>query len=536
MNALEVILLLFLVAVFLCWSAQKLRMPYPITLVLGGLVLGFIPSLPAPTYSPHLLLTIVLPPILYHAALLTSWREFKRNLRPIMLLAVGLVLFTTVGVTLLVHLLFPQLPWLVGALLGAIISPPDAVAATAVLKRLPVPKRVAIILEGESLVNDATALVLYKFAVAALVTGQFNATHALSQFFFAAFGGVGVGFVLARLFMMVHRKLRDPLMETMLSLTLPYTAFILAEHVNTSGVLAVVTAGIIRAWYQPQLFSPQARLQAMAVWDALVFILNCFVFILIGLYLHPIISEIGLKYSISLLGPAFLLVMAVMLIRIVWIFPATYAPRLLLPQLSRRDPPPPKGPVFIVAWCGMRGIVSLVAALALPKTTLSGAPFPFRDEILLIVFVVILATLLLPGLSLRPIIKRLKLQREGHERVEERQARQRATKQAIKFLSKRTERGDYPAPIVRAVQGEYSTRLACFDPEHHTMRPVSHNHAAPQHALQQLNRLKLKAVRAERQEIIRLRQAELISDEVMLKLLRELDYAELHYNTTYQHG
>jgi CPA1 family monovalent cation:H+ antiporter len=286
----ELIAGLLACAVALGWLARKLKLPYPIALVIGGAALGFLPFAPKIELEPNLVLVTILPPVLYVAALRTSWRDFKRNIRPIALLAVPLVIVTTAAIAWVIRMLVPDMPWAVAFALGAIVSPPDAVAATAVLNRLRIPGRVVTILEGESLVNDATGLVLYKFAVAAALTGAFSLPDATVQFFVVAVGGVLLGMLLGRLFVAIHGLLDDSLIEILLSLLLPYVAYLIAEAMHISGVLAVVAAGLVRARYAPEVFSAESRIQVQAVWNTFEFLMNCIAFILIGLQLNGIIG------------------------------------------------------------------------------------------------------------------------------------------------------------------------------------------------------------------------------------------------------
>ena len=293
MAALQVLLFLLLCALALGWLSRRVNLPYPIALVIGGSLLGFVPGLPQLGFDPQFLLVLVLPPILYQAALLTSWRDFKANLKPIGFLAFGLVIVTTLAVGVVLKLLVPGIPWAVAFVFGAIVSPPDAVAATAVLSRYNIPHRVVVVLEGESLVNDASGLVLYKFAVAAVMTGVFSLAEASVQFGLVAAGGIAVGMVIAWVFVQLHRHIGDPFIEVLVSMSIPYAAYIAAESVHLSGVLAVVAAGLFRGRHAPKMVSAQMRILARSAWNILVFLLNSFVFILIGLQLQGIVGRLG---------------------------------------------------------------------------------------------------------------------------------------------------------------------------------------------------------------------------------------------------
>src|SRR5438093_1357744 len=294
MILLEVLLFLLLCALALGWASRRLGLPYPIALVVGGGLLGFIPRLPQLDFDPQFLLVLVLPPILYQAALLTSWRDFKASLRTISLLAIGLVLATTLVVGAALKALIPEIPWAAAFVFGAIVSPPDAVAATAILSRLNMPRRIVTVLEGESLVNDASGLVLYKFAVAAVLSGTFSLADASIEFVLISAGGIAIGMLLGGLFVLLHRYLGDPFIEVLLSLSVPYMAYVLAESVGASGVLAVVAAGLLRGRYSPAMVSAEMRILARSVWNILVFMLNSLIFILIGLQLSDIVARLKL--------------------------------------------------------------------------------------------------------------------------------------------------------------------------------------------------------------------------------------------------
>jgi CPA1 family monovalent cation:H+ antiporter len=426
MNPIETILALLVAVAALAWVAARVGVAYPILLVLGGLAIGFVPGLPQVALNPDYVFVLFLPPLLYYAALLTTWRDFRANLRPISLLAVGLVIFTTVLVAAAAHYLIPGLSWAAAFVLGAIVSPPDAVAATAVTQRLRVPRRIVVILEGESLVNDATALVAYRFAIAAAAAGTFSLGGAGLEFVKVAVGGVAVGYAVGVAVAWIRQRLGDDSVESIVSLLTPYAAYLPAERMHVSGVLAVVTTGIYLSRRLPMISSARVRLRMYATWETLVFLLNGLIFILIGLQLRGILER--LRADDQPLGQLIAYAAAIsavaIAVRMLWVFPATYLPRLLSRRLRERDPSPPVGNVFVVAWTGMRGIVSLAAALAVPlKIPGTETPFPGRDLILFITFGVILATLVVQGLTLPPVIRWFKLTEDGEEKDEESTAR-----------------------------------------------------------------------------------------------------------------
>jgi CPA1 family monovalent cation:H+ antiporter len=521
-GAAEIFVGLLLAVAVLALVARKATVPYPILFVVGGLFLGLIPNLPKVRLDPDLVFLFVLPPLLYPAALFTSWRDFRANLRPISLLAIGLVLFTTVAIAYLAHY-FMGLSLAAGFVLGAIISPPDAIAATAIADRLKVPRRIVTILEGESLVNDATALVAYRFAVAAVVTGSFSLGHASVQFFLVGLGGNAMGLVVGWLAEQFHKRVDDPPIEITVSLLTPFVAYLTAERFGFSGVLAVVTAGLYLGMRMPELLTFRTRLRAGPIWEMVEFLLNGFVFILIGLQLPEVLSVLSHDPIPvhRLVWYALLISLAVILIRILWVFPATYLPRLLFRRLCRHDPHPPWRNVTIVAWTGMRGVVSLAAALALPLTVRDGSPFPGRDLVLFLTFVVILATLVLQGLSLPLLIRWLGIEGDLSMDQEEREARLKANKAALTRLDELAERDPAIDDALQRLRVEYEDHIRQVEgaePE---------NAGTPLRLFSsEYERLSHEALQIERMTIIKLRNQDVISDEVLRRIQRDIDLAE----------
>ena len=518
----EIFVGLLIAVAVLALLARRLHIPYPILFVLGGLLLGLIPKLPKVRLDPELVFLFFLPPLLFPAALFTSWRDFRYNIRPISLLAIGLVLFTTVAVAWLAHY-FMNLPLAAGFVLGAIVSPPDAIAATAIADRLHIPRRIVTILEGESLVNDATALVAYRFAVAAVATGSFSLARAGSEFVAAGLGGILIGVAVGWLAAQFHKRVEDAPIEITVSLLTPFVAYLAAERIGTSGVLAVVTAGLYLGWRLPELLSFQTRLRGGPVWEMVEFLLNGFVFILIGLQLPEVLDALSSNAIPirQLVWYALLISLAVILIRILWVFPAAYLPRLLSHRLRQRDPYPSWQHVTILAWTGMRGVVSLAAAMSLPLTTGSGSPFPGRDLILFLTFIVILATLVVQGLSLPPLLRWLGVKDDGSMEKEERAARLQANQAALATLE--------AVPGADAAKAEARQRLRIEYEDH--IRQVEG--ADPQSAGTPLRRfsteyerLSLKALNQERRTLIHLRNQNVISDEVLRRIQRDIDLAE----------
>ena len=516
MPLIEVLLFLLLCAMALGWIARRAGLPYPIALVLGGGVMGFVPHLPQLQFDPQYLLVIVLPPILYQAALLTSWRDFKANLRPIGLLAIGLVVATTLAVGAALKALVPDIPWAAAFVFGAIVSPPDAVAATSILSKLNMPRRIVTVLEGESLVNDASGLVIYKFAVAASLAGGFSLFEAGTQFVLISAGGIALGFLLGWVFVRLHPHLGDPFIEVLLSLSVPYAAYVLAEGLQLSGVLAVVAAGLLRGRYSPAMVSAEMRILARSVWNILVFILNSLIFILIGLQLSGVVKRLEGYSGWDLAAYALAISMIAILVRFAWVYFAEYLPVWIARARKREVPRPLAGEAFIVSWCGMRGIVSLAAALALPEVLPEGNPFPYRDLIIFLTFIVITVTLVVQGLTLENVIQRLMVGTDPSVHEEERHARLamgRAAQDAIDAFGER----EAAHPDLRArIREEFGDRLAA----------ASLLADQPDSAHAHARRIRMEAVRAERAALIRIWRDGGISDEVLHHLEEELDYEE----------
>ena len=411
-----IILSLLLAVSLLSMLSNKLGIAYPIFLVIAGLIIGLVPEIPDVTLDPNLVFIIFLPPLLYAAAWNTSWRDFKASRRPIALLAIGLVIFTSCIIALLSNWMIPGFSLPLGFLLGGIISPPDAVAATSVISKLKVPKKVVIILEGESLVNDASSLIVFRFALIAVLTGQFVLWKAGLSFFLSASMGIFIGLLIAAIIYLIHRFLpTDSVIDTAISLISPYIMYLAAEHFQYSGVLAVVSGGLFLSNYSHHYLNYESRLQLESVWNTLTFLLNGTVFILIGLQIPFIIQGMESYSKLEAVGYAFVISLASVIIRILWVYPATYLPRLLSKKIRETETRPDKKSVFIVAWSGMRGVVSLASALTIPLTLFKGEIFPHRNLILFITFSVILFTLVLQGITLPYIIKALRIEDNGKE-------------------------------------------------------------------------------------------------------------------------
>ena len=516
-----------LVAVFgLLIAAQWLRVPYPILLVVGGVAIAAIPGIPDVELDPELVLLILLPPLLYAAAFFTPLRELRRNVRTISPLAVGLVLATMVVVAIVAHEAL-DFGWAEAFVLGAIVSPTDPVSATAIMRRLSIPGRKVVILEGEALINDATALVAYKFAVAAVVTGSFSLAEASADFVLNAVGGIAIGIAVGSVVAAVRRRLDNPPVEVAIALFTAYFAYLPAEAAGVSGVLAAVTVGIYMGRLTSRLTTATTRIQGMAVFEILVFVLNSALFVLVGLQLPNVVDGIDDLKTAELLADGALIAATVILVRIAWVFPLSYLPRILWRRARTEDPWPSWRTTLLVAWAGMRGAVTLAAALALPLTIDSGTAFPNRELIIFLAFSVILATLLLQGLTLAPLIKLLGIDDADDDlEQEEIAARLRAAEAALDRLDELSGEEWALDDTVDRVRGAYTYRQRRF-----TARRVDGefdggiegdgiDYETRSEAYQRLVR---ELLDAQRSALIELRDSGTINNDVMRRLERELD-------------
>ncbi|HEX4203675.1 MAG TPA: Na+/H+ antiporter [Ktedonobacteraceae bacterium] len=516
---------LLVAIVILATVATRFHLPYAIVLVLGGLILGFVPGLPTIELDPQLLLFLFLPPLIYSSAWFTSWREFRANVRPIFLLSIGLVLATTALVAVVAHVLI-GLSWPVAFVLGAIVSPTDAVAASATAQSAGLSRRLVTVIEGESMVNDATGLVVYRFAVAVVVSGSFSFAQASFQFALVSLGGLLIGLLVSWPLAWFHRVMDNAPIEIALTLLTPFAAYLLAEALDVSGVLAVMAAGLSLSRQSARFFSANTRLQANAVWNVLVFLFNGFVFLLIGLQLHHVLEAVTSRDPLVLLWEALLVCLTVMLVRLLWVLPAAFPTRLfglLGRYLGERSTQTSWRNVLILSWTGMRGGVSLAAALALPLTLAGGKAFPERDLVLFLTFCVILATLVGQGLSLGPLIRLLRLPEDGTHEREHAQAHLTAARAALVRLDELegevwTTEEDL-AHLRSVYENKIQVYLARVDGNAETGNAVN---ARPE----QTRRLRQEILQAERTSVIRLRDQKYIDDEVLRVVERELDLEE----------
>ena len=499
--------------------ADRLDLPYPILLVVGGLGLGFAPGVPDFRLDPDVVLLIVLPPLLYSAAFFSSLRELRTNLRAISLLSVGLVLVTTGVVAVVAHAIVPGIPWEAAFVLGAIVSPTDPVAATAILQRLSAPRRVVTVVEGESLINDATALVAYRVAVTAAVTGSFSLADAGGRFVLNAAAGVAIGLAIGWVVARLRRTIENPPVEMAISISTAYFAYLPAEALHVSGVIAAVTVGVYLGWLAPQLIAPATRLQVYGVWEVTVFFLNSFLFVLIGLQLPSILDDLSGRSAADLALYGAAISVAVIVTRIVWVPIFAVVPRFLFRRIRERDPYPPWQMQVLVGWTGMRGAVSLAAALALPLTVDGGGPFPQRDLIVFLTFCVILSTLLLQGLTLPKLIRRLDIHDDGEVRAESK-ARVKAAKAALQRLDELREEEWTRDDTVDRMRAMYEYRSRRFASRFMDIDGDDTDYDARSDQYQRAVR---EVLQAQRDAIVEMRNAGAISSETMARIERDLD-------------
>jgi Na+/H+ antiporter len=498
--------------------SQFVRIPYPILLVLGGLALGFVPGVPRIELRPDIVLVAVLPPLLYGSAYFTSLRELRANLRPIGALAIGLVLMTMLAVALAVHEVI-GLDWPVSFVLGAIVSPTDPTAASAIARRLGLPRRLIAVIEGESLVNDGTALVAYRFGVAAVVTGSFSLSNASMRFVVNVIGGIAIGLAVGYLIRQLRRRLDNPPVEITVALLSGYFAYLPAQAAGVSGVLAAVTVGIYMGWHTPELTTPQTRLQGQAVWEINFLLLNGLLFALVGLQLPSILDALSGRSTATLIGWAALVSAVVIGVRFLWIFALAC---ISLLRHGEDDPAPSWGAKTILAWSGMRGAVSLAAALAVPLTVDAGGRFPDRALIVFLTFGVILGTLVVQGLTLPALIRVLEFEDDGLEAKEDAKARIHAADAAVARLDELIDEDWVREDTAERMRGLYDFRRNRF-----TSRLDPDGDGSFDERSADYQRLRRELLAAEREAVVELRRAGRIDDEVMRRVVRDLDLEDL---------
>ena len=525
------LLAVLVLSVLLAALARRFNASAPLALVVAGLAVSAIPGFKDIELDPELVLYVLLPPLLWSAGLESSYLNLKRNIRPIGLLAVGLPLATTFAVGFVAFHTVPELTVAAALTLGAIVAPPDAVSATAVGRRLGLPRRAMTLLGGESLLNDATALTAYKVALAAAIGSAATWSKGLGTFALAAGGGIAIGIALGAVIALIRHRLKDPLVESALGLVAPFVIYLTAEEAHGSGVLAVVVAALMLGQLSPHA-GYETRLQDQAVWKAVQLLLESFAFLMIGLQLPPVIGELsGISASVILASSVAVLA-TVIVVRIVWVYTFAYLPRMLSPRIREQEPAPTVAQVFVVAWAGMRGVVSLAAAFAVPLTTLSGAPFPGRPHIVFLTFVVVIGTLLLHGLTLPWLIRRLGVQ--GDEARTDAIAAAAAQEKAATAAADRldelladpetAEVHERAADVLRA----WNTRRrnSAWERLGRTEEEIGESPTSA------FRRLRLEMLAAERQAFIAERDSGHIDDEVLRSVLHGLDLEEATLNRT----
>lgn len=519
MENISIVIILLAIVTALAQVTDRIKIPYPILLVLVGIGIGLVPGLPHVDLNPDIVFLVFLPPVLYAAAWSTSWPDFKESIRPISLLAVGCVLFTTVLVAMAAHYFIPGFGWAESFVLGAIISPPDAVAATAATKGLKLPKRIITILEGESLVNDATGLIAYRYAIAATASGSFIFWLAGINFFYVAGLGILMGLAVGYIFFWIHKITpNNATTDTTFTLLTPYAAYLVAEEFHASGVLAVVAAGLFLSPRSSEVFSNRTRLQATAVWDTMIFILNGVIFILIGLQLPMILDNIKQHSLASLIMYGSLVSVVTVIARIIWVFPGTYIPRWLSKGIREREPETTVRRVSIVAWSGMRGIVSLAAALALPIMATDKMAFPNRDMIIFLTFCVIFVTLVLQGMTMRRLIRWLGVKEDDKHAREEEAARVRISSSVIEHIEE-----NYSLTLSEAVLNQIKSK---YEIRIQRIRKDSTEQRMTPEQINEFHRIQRELLAREREFILNMRKEGKISDEVLRKVEYELDLEE----------
>ena len=515
MGEIELIFALLLVMTVLVGVARRTWVPYPIFLVLAGLGIGLIPGLPHLELKPEVVFIVFLPPILTSAAFFMPMRDVRANLRPILLLSLGLVLFTVLGLGYALHAMIPSLPLAAAFAFGAMVAPTDAIAATSVAEKLGLPQRIVTVLEGEGLINDASGLILLRTALAAL-SGGFSLWGAGLDFVWVVLGGTGVGLGLGWVLNRLLTYLKDTPVEVLLTFVSSFAAYLVAERLHVSGVLACVVLGLLTGRASARTMSARTRVQAGAVWEVVIFLLNGLAFILIGLQLPAVLGGLG-RYALSeLILKGLVLGLLAIGLRFIWVFPATYLPRMLSRALRERDPLPSwKFPV-VVSWAGMRGIVSLAAALALPES------FPERNLVLFLTFCVILVTLVGQGLTLPWLVGRLKLETDDTFEREEAWARFAAAQSGLMRLEQ-LETADWVQPEqLEKLRHLYSARSQRYSARYWGGREVELEARAGA-----LDRLRRELMSSEQRTLIELRDGGTIGDTAMRRVQRELDLEDV---------
>ncbi len=517
----QIFLILLAVLAGTALLARRINVAPAILLLLTGIVLAFVPGVPSLELPPELVLLVVLPPLIYSASVAMSWREFRSNLRPIILLSVGCVIFTACAVAAATHYLI-GLPWNVGFLLGAIVAPPDVVAPLAIARKLGMPRRILVVLEGEGLANDATALILYRFAVVAISTGMFSLPKAAATFGAIVAGEILFGAAVGWLSLRARHRARDPQIEITLSLITPYVAYWVPEHFGGSGVISTVACGLYMSWNGPLLISSATRLQGIFFWDLVIYLIEGLLFLLTGFQMRSLWEKSKAFPLQDILFSTALVAVIVIVARFAWVYPATYLPRLFSKRLRARDPVPSWRTVFVIAFTGVRGAVSLAAALALPFALPGGEGFPYRDLIVFVSFGVIFITLVGLGLGLPPVVRWLGVAQAGRdeyiaEHESEIAARRQALDAALKSLDAITDDRELSDEVVKLLRARHEIRANqlpdSLDPDAHDVSAAG-------------TELTRELISTERKFIHALLRDGGITDEIRRRIERDLDLEE----------
>lgn len=508
---------------FLGVLSNKYKFPFPIMLVLSGVAISLIPGLPVIALDPSIVFIIFLPPLLYGAAWNTSWHSFKANIRPITMAAFGLVLFTTALVAVAAHLLIPGLSWPLSFLIGAIVSPPDAVAATALLKGMGLNPKLITILEGESLVNDASGLIAYKYALAAIMAGNFVFWEAGLNFIIVVAAGIAIGLALGYILFIIHKKfICDPVIVVTLTFLTPFAAYLIAEKFHFSGVLAVVTTGIYLSFQSGRIFSHQSRIMAYSVWEVVIFVLNSLVFILLGLQLRTVVQGIGDYPPGELALYGIVLSAVVILVRFIWILPTGMLRFYFSKRTLEKDKFDPKNMV-VFGWAGMRGVVSMAAALAIPLTLQDGTAFPHRNLIIFVTFCVILSTLVLLGFTLPWIIKKLKIPRYSLA-AEEYEIRNHVVNNTITHIEENLSL--IPGELLHNIKSKYEVKYNRLQKTDLPSNYFGQGKTLTGNIFNEFTQLQIDLIRVERETIEGLHRQGKANEEILRKIERELDLEE----------
>ncbi|HEY1800819.1 MAG TPA: Na+/H+ antiporter [Terriglobales bacterium] len=520
-----VFLLLLLFVVAFGALARKLKVPYPIVLVIAGALLGFVPGIPPIALNPDIVFFVVLPPLIYSAAWLTSWREFSFNMVSILLLAFGLVAFTVFGIASAAKWLFTGFDWQLGFVLGAVVAPTDAIAATSIAQRIGLPKRIVDILEGESLVNDASGLLALEFGIAMVVRNQtLTIGGGLLRLLYLTLVGLLVGLVTGWIVNHLERRIDHGPIEIAISILVPYVAYLGAEAIHSSGVLAVVACGLYLSRRSSDFFSPGVRLQVWSVWEALTFILNGLVFVMIGLQLPYVLAGIH-GYSLRTLVLYGALFSALLIaLRMIWIFPGTYLAYLIRTRVFHQSVQLPSATgILVVGWTGMRGVIALAAAISLPQMLDNGSAFPERNLIIFLAFSAIFVTLVLQGLTLPFLVRLLHLSDASTPNIEEETARREILQAGLAYLEEARKNDDKEfTEIYNDLSGHYQQRLTALSNMDHL------EDGAKLH--ERFSQLSHQLLRVERQTAVRLRNQGRINDEILREFERDLDLREAGYH------